>query len=321
MKKIVDDWRLIYKCCSLYYEDDMKQQDISDYLGISRATVSRMLQKGKESGIVRVEVINPVQFSYGKLEKALERKYGLKEVVVVESSPLDTKTDSISRLYEKAVLFLSQYFKDGDYIGVSMGFTLHNVARTNRAFSKENHYMFVPILGGVSQGTVSKVDVQANQIAKEFAKKFGGTYTQFLSPAVFSERKVMEYFLKEKSVNYIFEDFKKLDTIVMGVGIPESGGSTLIQAGYLTKEEMDQYVEQGVVGDIALQFFDKDGNAEPFQQFNERVAGMTFPMIKKIRNRIAIAGGANRAEAVKGAIRGGYVNMLITNNECAEKLL
>ena len=48
---------------------------------------------------------------------------------------------------------------------------------------------------------------------------------------------------------------------------------------------------------------------------------MTFPRIKKIRNRIAIAGGANRAEAVKGAIRGGYVNMLITNNECAEKLL
>ena len=103
-------------------------------------------------------------------------------------------------------------------------------------------------------------------------------------------------------MNYIFEDFKKLDTIVMGVGIPQSGGSTLIQAGYLTKEEMDQYVEQGVAGDIALQFFDKEGNAEPFQQFNERVAGMTFPMMK-------------------GAIRGGYVNMLITNNECAEKLL
>ena len=42
MKKIVDDWRLIYKVCSLYYEDDMRQQEVSDYLGISRATVSRM---------------------------------------------------------------------------------------------------------------------------------------------------------------------------------------------------------------------------------------------------------------------------------------
>ena len=48
MKKIVDDWRLIYKVCSLYYEDDMRQQEISDYLGISRATISRMLQKEKE---------------------------------------------------------------------------------------------------------------------------------------------------------------------------------------------------------------------------------------------------------------------------------
>lgn len=71
MKKIVDDWRLIYKVCSLYYEDDMRQQEVSDYLGISRATVSRMLQKGKESGIVRVEVINPVQFSYNKHGKGI----------------------------------------------------------------------------------------------------------------------------------------------------------------------------------------------------------------------------------------------------------
>lgn len=47
MKKIVDDWRLIYKVCSLYYEDDMRQQEISDYLGISRATISRMLPEGK----------------------------------------------------------------------------------------------------------------------------------------------------------------------------------------------------------------------------------------------------------------------------------
>ena len=125
MKKIVDDWRLIYKVCSLYYEDDMRQQEVSDYLGISRATVSRMLQKGKESGIVRVEVINPVQFSYNKLEKALERKYGLKEVSVVESSALDTKTESVSRMYERAALYLSQFFKDGDWIGVTMGHTLH----------------------------------------------------------------------------------------------------------------------------------------------------------------------------------------------------
>ena len=120
MKKIVDDWRLIYKVCSLYYEDDMRQQEISYYLGIFRATISRMLQKEKESGIVRVEVVNPIQFTYGKLEKTLERKYGLKDVIVVENSSLDTRQESLNKMYEKAALYLSQFFRDGDYIGVSM---------------------------------------------------------------------------------------------------------------------------------------------------------------------------------------------------------
>lgn len=321
MKKIVDDWRLIYKVCSLYYEDDMRQQEVSDYLGISRATVSRMLQKGKESGIVRVEVINPVQFSYNKLEKALERKYGLKEVIVVESSALDTKTESVSRMYERAALYLSQFFKDGDWIGVTMGHTLHNIVKTNRAFEKDKKLMFVPIVGGIGQSTIDKVDVQSNRIAQEFSRKFGGTYTQFLSPAVFSEQKAMKYFLKEKSISYIFDDFQKLDTLIMGIGIPQRVESTLVRAGYITGENLEAFARDGMAGDIALHFFDEDGNTEKFREFNDRVAGMPLEMVKKVRNRIGIAGGENRAEAIRGAIKGGYINMLITNIDAAERLL
>ena len=321
MKKIVDDWRLIYKVCSLYYEDDMRQQEVSDYLGISSSTVSRMLQKGKESGIVRVEVINPVQFSYNKLEKALERKYGLKEVIVVESSALDTKTESVSRMYERAALYLSQFFKDGDWIGVTMGHTLHNIVKTNRAFEKDKKLMFVPIVGGIGQSTIDKVDVQSNRIAQEFSRKFGGTYTQFLSPAVFSEQKAMEYFLKEKSISYIFDDFQKLDTLIMGIGIPQRVESTLVRAGYITGENLEKFARDGMAGDIALHFFDEDGATEKFRAFNDRVAGMPLEMMKKVRNRIGIAGGENRAEAIRGAIKGGFINMLITNIDAAEKLL
>lgn len=290
-------------------------------LGISRATVSRMLQKGKESGIVRVEVINPVQFSYNKLEKALERKYGLKEVIVVESSALDTKTESVSRMYERAALYLSQFFKDGDWIGVTMGHTLHNIVKTNRAFEKDKKLMFVPIVGGIGQSTIDKVDVQSNRIAQEFSRKFGGTYTQFLSPAVFSEQKAMEYFLKEKSISYIFDDFQKLDTLIMGIGIPQRVESTLVRAGYITGENLEKFARDGMAGDIALHFFDEDGATEKFRAFNDRVAGMPLEMMKKVRNRIGIAGGENRAEAIRGAIKGGFINMLITNIDAAEKLL
>ena len=321
MKKIVDDWRLIYKVCSLYYEDDMRQQEISDYLGISRATVSRMLQRGKESGIVKVEVINPVQFSYSDLEKALERKYGLKEVIVVESSSLDTRSESIFRLYEQAALYLSQFFSDGDYIGVSMGTTLHNISKAKGAFAGDKQLMFVPMMGGISQSTIGSEDVQSNRIAREFAVKFGGTYAQFLSPAVFSDKTVVDAFLKEKTVNYIFDYFRKLDTVIMGIGTPERMESTLIRAGYITGKELEDFVDMGLVGDIALHFFDENGESEKFSAFNDRVANMPADMIRSVRNRIGITGGAKKAEAIKGAIKGGYINMLITNIDAAEKLL
>ena len=75
MKKIVDDERLIYKVCCLYYQDDMNQKEIGEYLGVSRSSVLRMLHKGKEMGIVTIELHNPRFYDYGEMEKALERAY------------------------------------------------------------------------------------------------------------------------------------------------------------------------------------------------------------------------------------------------------
>ena len=68
MKKIVDDVRLIFKCCSLYYQDGLGQKEICELLGISRPTVSRMLTIGKERGIVRIEIQNPDNIAYGQLD-------------------------------------------------------------------------------------------------------------------------------------------------------------------------------------------------------------------------------------------------------------
>ena len=87
MRKVVDDPRLIFKCCKLYYEEQIGQQQIADRLGISRVSVSRMLAAGKEMGIVLIQVISPDNLAYSQLEQKLERLFGLKEAVVVENSP------------------------------------------------------------------------------------------------------------------------------------------------------------------------------------------------------------------------------------------
>lgn len=321
MKKIVDDERLIYKVCCLYYNDNMNQMEIGDYLGVSRSSVMRMLQKGREMGIVTIEIHNPFTYDYGEMEKKIENYYGLKDVVVVEDSVLDSKTEAASYLFGQAADYLYNVFNEGDQIGVTMGQTLNNVVATNKTYDKFKNIMFVPIVGGISQSTVDGADVQGNEIARKFADKFGGTYTQFLSPAVFSDKMILNYFMQEKAVNYILDEFRKINIAVVSLGIPEKADHTLLKAGYATQRELRTLAECGAVGDVALQFYDEEGNTEKFHFFNDRVASMQLDMIRKIPVKIGIAGGGKKVHSVIGAIHGGFINVLITNAECARELI
>lgn len=321
MKKIVDDERLIYKVCCLYYQDDMNQKEVGDYLGISRSSVLRILRKGKEMGIVTIELHNPRFYDYGDMEKKLEKEYGLKDVVIVENSVLDTREEAVSYMFGTAADYLYSFFKEGDRIGVAMGKTLNNVVSTNKTYEKFKDLLFVAMEGGISKITIDGTDVQGNELARKFADKFGGTYSQFLSPAVFSDKKVLDFFMEEKAVNYILDDFKKLNVIVVGIGVPDRTDHTLDKAGYINGKELKKLVEEGAVGDMCLQFYDRDGNTEQFGFFNDRVAAMRLKDMRRIPSKIGIAAGERKAEAVEGAIRGGYINILITDNECARKLI
>ena len=321
MKKIVDDDRLIYKVCCLYYEDGMNQKEIGDYLGISRSSVLRMLQNGKDRGIVTIELHNPATFNYGELEKKLETMYGFKDVVIVEESVLDSKSEAASYIFGQAADYLYSLLREGYRIGVTMGHTLDNVLQTNKTFEKFDNLLCVPIVGGISQGATDGMDVQGNEIARKFTDKFGGKYIQFLSPAMFSDRRILDTFLQEKAVNFIFDEFKKIDVAVVGVGVPKGEDHTLVKAGYATPAELKELAAKGAVGDITLQFFDKNGDTEPFHEFNDRVAAISMEVFRKIPLRICIASGEKKAEAVKGAVKGGLINILITNAECARKLI
>lgn len=322
MKKIIDDTRLIYKCCYLYYVERKNQMEICKILGLSRTSVSRMLELGREKGIVEINVINPDQFDYGKMEQELQMKYHLQEVIVVDSDPLDSKEQQRERLSEAAFTYLASILKDGDCVGVTMGRTLHNIANIAKEYDfQKQDLLFVPMYGGLSQKRTHREDVQSNRIAVEFARKFGGDYVQFLAPAVFSSKKVKEIFLNEETVRYIYRYFNKLRIALLGIGIPEAGKTGLFYEGYLGEEELKEYLQKGAVGEAALRFYDQNGNKEAFDDFNSRVVGIEQEQLLKIEIRIGIAGGEYKAEAVKGAIKAGDINVLITDISCAKQML
>ena len=248
MKKIVDDPRLIYKCCYLYYVDGMGQREICDTVGISRATVSRLLRAGKETGVVKIELENPDSVLYGELERRVEQLLGLKEVLIVDEIELESKADHMQRVNEEALLYLSRIINKGDTIGVSMGKTLSSIVNVKKSVD-EVDCTFVPVVGGVGSPYQMEEGYHSNDIAKGFAKKFHGKAMQFFAPAMFDDPHVMQGFLKEKPVREVVSVFKKLKTVVMGIGTTTSSEPTLVKCGYLTREDYEAFKQQGAVPD------------------------------------------------------------------------
>ena len=309
MRKLIDDVRLIFKCCSLYYQDGIGQKEICEILGISRPTVSRMLSAGKELGIVKIEIHNPDNLLYGQLERELEKRFNLQEVIIVPSQ---------SEMGRAALKFMTRIIRDGNFIGVSMGSTLQNIARADFFIENAVSCTFVPVIGGVGE---SRPDIHSNYIVQEFAERFGGKCVQLFSPALFSKRSLLEEFLKERIILKVTNLFRKLDVMIMGIGVPNSEYSTVLQTGYVDHKTLEEFSARGAVGDIILRYFDKNGNTEPFEDFNERVGGIKLSALKKVPYRVGVAGGKHKVEAVMGAINGGYLTVLITDVECAEGLL
>ena len=221
----------------------------------------------------------------------------------------------------ETIKLLETYLHDDDIVGVSMGRTLHNVCCSQRINTNSIACTFVPVIGGVSSGRRSSVNIHANQIAFEFAQLFKSEYVDFFSPAMFSDKKIMNGFMQEKMMQRILKYYEQMKTVIMGIGIPHRERSTMVKAGYVTEEEMDTLIEQRIVGDISLQFYDRYGNTDRYRSFNERVAGMPLEQLRHVENRIGIGSGLEKVEAVYGALQGGYINILVTDEECAQELI
>jgi len=314
MKKLMDDMRLIVKCCMLYYEEDLNQEKIAQELGLSRPTVSRMLKEARESGIVEIRINSPINSNYRSVERQMEKLLGLKEVIIV-----DDKKDPLSQKVElgyAAARYLERVLKDKDIIGVSMGTTIKEVAR----FVRDSHMVnttFLPIIGGVGQ---IRMDIHPNQIAMDLARAFGGNFKLLHAPAVISDIGIKENFKTEKGIKQILDIIDKVTIALVGIGVPTEKSSTMMATGYFNEADMETLRKKKAVGDICLQFFDINGDTSQFE-FNKKVFGIELSRLKKIGRVVGIAGSVEKVDAIIGAARGKYINVLVTNQKTSEFIL
>ncbi|MBR0600602.1 sugar-binding transcriptional regulator [Sinanaerobacter chloroacetimidivorans] len=306
MIKHVGNEKLMVKVCNLYYIDDLKQEEIAKKLGLSRPTISRLLKDAKEAGIVKIQIISPFTNDYSDLEKTLELKYGLKNVIIVND-----QSDDVSQkqeLAQEAASYLERILKPKDIVGLSMGTTLREIPQFVSS-RKDSKITFVPLLGGVGQ---ANIEIHPNQIVMEVANAFGGNYMLLHAPAVVSDPSLIKTFKEELGIKHVMEMMKKVNVAVVGLGALLDQNSTMMATGYYDKKDIELMKKKKAVGDICMQSYNADGEAKDFDS-NQKVIGYPLENLKKIETVVAVAGGTSKLEAIKGAIKGGYINVLITN--------
>ena len=93
-----------------------------------------------------------------------------------------------------------------------------------------------------------------------------------------------------------------------------------MQLGYLTAADVRDLREQGVAGDILGQFFDADGKVADVPIHDRRI-GIDLSDLKYIPKVVGVAGGLHKVPAILGALRGGFLDVLVTNELAAVRLL
>ena len=116
----------VIQAAKLYYLLDCTQNEIAKKLGVSRPTVSRMLQTAKREGIVQINICEKAE-GLMDLEAELERRFGLKKAVVASVGQYEDHIIKTT-LGLKAAEYLESIVKDEDIIGVTWGTTIYHVA-------------------------------------------------------------------------------------------------------------------------------------------------------------------------------------------------
>ncbi len=295
---------LLTKIARLYYEEGYTQQEIALKLAISRPQISKLLKRARESGIVKIEIIDEERF--GVLEIELAEKYSLKEVIVVPSHS-DVKT--------QLALGGSEYFRrvvrNGLVVSLSWGSTLRkfvDIIDLQKTYNIE----IVPLMGGM--GTVGN-KITSSEIARTLAEKIGGIHYVIHAPVVVKDKKTKSALMEEEVIKEIFEKAKTSNFSFVGIG-RLTDRSTMVQEGYIEKSDFLELKENNIIGDICTTFFDENGDVVQ-TELNDRIIGIDIRDLKGKSTIVGIAGGEYKKEAILGALRGGFLDVLITDKEVA----
>ncbi len=311
---ITERTELLAQVASLYYEEELTQDEIARRVGTSRSTISRMIQEAREEGVVEITVYYPWK-TVPELEEALRSRFRLRQARVLFGR--DQSYEGVLRgLGVLAAQYVEGNLVETATLGISWGMAVYSTVRALRP-GRRLPITVVQMVGAIGQGDPL---IDGPELARLLASVYGGEYRYLHAPLIVEDARSRKVLLEEPRIQETLSLARRADMVLVGIGAPQPEVCSLLRAGYADQGALAQLQAQGVVGDVCARLYDAWGS-ELDVDLNRRVVGIELEALHEIKQVIGVAGGEAKAAAILGALRGGHVNVLVTDDETARRVL
>lgn len=309
---------LINEVAYRYYIKKETMNQISNDLFISKSTISRLIKRAEEDGIIKFQM-DPVSQECIHLKEAIREQYALMDVLVVpvdsiaESIELDEVKKSVAL---EGARYLQRIITDDDIIGLAWGGTMYHLIQYLNPCQRKGAKIVT--LHGSIEDCDPRFEVET--LVKRAAMAFGGKNISLRRNGLLTAEE-MESLQRSDYYKQMQKLFTQIDITISGVGAlyPEMT-TPLATAHYLDPEERKDLSRQNAYCDLLLRFINKDGE-ECNTIMKDRTYSIDLDTYRNIPRKVIVASGSSKVHAINSLIKGGLVDVLIIDQLLAQALL
>jgi deoxyribonucleoside regulator len=319
---------LIIKVARMYYEDELKQNNIADNLNLTQSQVSVMLKEAKQKGFIKINIAPPI---HQDLQQELISRYPhLIEAIIVDcQDDANLKTE----IGKAAAKYFEQNVRNEDVIAISCGTTIGSMINRMTA----DKYSILEVAPLIVTGVGRMVGWTPVSLVAKLLSNYNrpGVIGYGYQPPPFTDQKegeigTKDYYLDNTYVKKALEKAIDADITFIGIGLISKKHKAFEFSRFLEDHQLEHTVyDSAAIGEICYQPFDKNGRVliedEQFEAL--RNCFIYVPVQKLIEKAdsdyyrvVAVAGGKAKETVIRTSLKMKCYNVLICDIAVAEKL-
>lgn len=305
---VPSDRALMAQVARLHYVEEQPHTEIGAALGISRFKVARYLARARDEGVVTI-TIHDVGLPDPALSARLAEALGLQSCLVIRSH--GDQDNVRQQIGAAAADLLASTVRPGEVLGVTWGRTLTS---TTSQLTTLPRVTVVQLTGFVS----GELGASPIEIIRHTTQRAGGSVYPIFSPLFVQDADTAENLKQHPDIAQAMSLFPAVTTAVLSVGSWDPPITQVREV--LPPQDVEHATRMGCVADIAGILVRADGQlVDP--EFQRRCVSISYDELTAVPRVIGVAGGAEKADAVRAVVRAGLITSAVVDHELAEAAL